>query len=123
MESTVISEDNQIWSDFEEDVKGTYPKQNQKTHGFDFIPKHGVVPNVSAAHAKVLGSAQIKKTVGKTGKTLPIVCDHMVDFKIFLKVCLGWHAFCHYLYLLELHQCQNMWILDVATPRMIDMFD
>jgi hypothetical protein len=41
MESTFVLEDSQIWSDFQEYNSGTYPKQNQSTHGFDFIPKPG----------------------------------------------------------------------------------
>jgi hypothetical protein len=52
MVSTFVFEDNKIWSDFLEYKKGTYPKQNQRTHGFDFIPKHGLAPNVSTADAK-----------------------------------------------------------------------
>jgi hypothetical protein len=52
MVSTFVFEENKIWSDVLEYKKGTYPKQNQRTHGFDFIPKHGLAPNVSTADAK-----------------------------------------------------------------------
>jgi hypothetical protein len=73
--------------------KGTYPKQNQKMHGFDFMPKHGLVPNVSTTDAYAIGGAEQKKTVGKTGKTSAILCDQVVAFKMSVDVCLGWHAF------------------------------
>jgi hypothetical protein len=52
MVSTFVFEDNKICSDFLEYKKGTYPKQNQRTHGFDFIPKHGLAPNISTADPK-----------------------------------------------------------------------
>jgi hypothetical protein len=123
MVSPFVFEDNKIWSDFLEYKKGTYPKQNQRTHRFDFIPKHGLAPNESTADAKGIGSANQKQIVGKTGKTSAILCDCVVDFKIFLEVCLGWHAFCHYSYLLEPSQRQNMAIINVATRQMIEMFD
>jgi hypothetical protein len=115
MVSTFVFEDNKIWSDFLEYKKGTYPKQNQRTHGFDFIPKHSLAPNISTADAKEIGGAKQKQIVGKTGKTSAILCDRVVDFKIFLEVCLGWHAFCHYSYLLEPSQRQKMALIDVAT--------
>jgi hypothetical protein len=101
MVSTFVFEDNKIWSDFLEYKKGIYPKQNQRTHGFDFIPKHSLAPNVSTDDAKEIGGAKQKQIVGKTGKTSAILCDCVVDFKMFLEECLGWHAFCHYSYLLE----------------------
>jgi hypothetical protein len=113
--STFVFEDNKIWSGFLEYKKGTYPKQNQRTCGFDFIPKHGLAPKVSTADAKEIGGAKQKKIVGKTGKTSAILCDRVVDFKMFLEVCLGWHAFCHYLYLLEPSQRQNMAVINVVT--------
>jgi hypothetical protein len=71
MVSTFVFEDNKIWSDFLEYKKGTYPKQKQRTHGFDFIPKHGLAPNVSTADAKEIGGAKQKKIVGKPGKRPP----------------------------------------------------
>ena len=123
MDGIFVLEDKQFWIDFLEYKKGTYRKQNQKTHGIDFIPKHGYVPNVTTADSKDIGGGKQKKTVGKNGKTSAILCDRVVDFKMFLEVCLGWHAFCHYSYLLEPHQRQNMAVLDVATRRMIEMFD
>jgi hypothetical protein len=101
MVSTLVFKDNTIWSNFLEYKKGTYPKQNQRTHGFDFIPKHGLAPNVCTVDAKEIGGAKQKKIVGKTGKTSAILCDRVVDFKMFFEVCLGWHAFCHYSYLLD----------------------
>jgi hypothetical protein len=103
--------------------KGTYPKQNQRTHGFDFIPKQGLAPNVSTDDTKEIGGAKQKQIVGKTGKTSAILCDRVVAFKMFLEVCLGWHAFCHYSYLLEPSQRQNMAVINVATRGMIEMFD
>jgi hypothetical protein len=98
-------------------------KQNQRTHGFDFIPKHELAPNVSTADAKEIDSAKQKKIVGKTGKTSAILFDRVVDFKMFLEVCLGWHAFCHYSYLLEPSQRQIMAVINVATKPMIEIFD
>jgi hypothetical protein len=92
MVSTFVFEDNKIWSDFLEYKKGTYPKQNQRTHRFDFIPKHGLAPNVSTADAKEIGGAKQKQIVRKTSA---ILCDCVVDFKMFLEVCLGWHATIH----------------------------
>jgi hypothetical protein len=103
--------------------KGTYPKQNQRAHGFDFIPKHGLAPNISTADAKEIGGAKQKQIVGETGKTSAILWDCVVAFKMFLEVCLGWHAFCHYSSLLEPSQRQNMAVIDVATRQMIEMFD
>jgi hypothetical protein len=123
MVSTLVFKDNTIWSNFLEYKKGTYPKQNQRTHGFDFIPKHGLAPNVCTVDAKEIGGAKQKKIVGKTGKTSAILCDRVVDFKMFFEVCLGWHAFCHYSYLLGPSQRQNMAVINVATRRMIEMFD
>jgi hypothetical protein len=114
MVSTFVFEDNTIWSDFLEYKKGTYPKQNQRTRGFDFIPEHGLAPNVSTADAKEIGGAKQKQIGGKTGKTSAILCDRVVDFKMFLEVCLGRHAFCHYSYLLEPSQRQNMAVIDVV---------
>jgi hypothetical protein len=117
MVSTFVLEANQIWSDFLEYKKGTYRKQNQKTHGFDVIPKHGCVPNVSTADANAIGGAKEKKIVGKNGETSATLCD-VVVFKMFLEICLGWHPFCHYSYLLEPSQRQNMAVLDCChTPH------
>jgi hypothetical protein len=42
---------------------------------------------------------------------------------MFLVVCLGWHAFCHYSYLLEPSQRQIMAVINVATRQMIEIFD
>ena len=123
MASTFALEEEQVWLDFMDYKKGDYPKQNQVTQGFVFIPKHGIVPKVSAAEAKLLSTGKSRKVVGKSGKTAAILCDEVKDFKMFLEVCLGWHAFCHYSYLLEPAQRQNMRVLDVATRRMIEMFD
>jgi hypothetical protein len=61
MVSTFVFEDNKIWSDFLEYKKGTYPKQNQRTHGFDFIPKHGLAPNVSTADTKESGGGIVSR--------------------------------------------------------------
>jgi hypothetical protein len=55
MVSTFVFQDNKIWSGFLEYKKGTYPKQNQRTHGFDFIPKHGLAPNVSTEETTEIG--------------------------------------------------------------------
>ena len=52
MNSTFVMEGAQPWSDFEDYNNGIYPKQNQQTHGYNFIPKHGMVPNLSATDAK-----------------------------------------------------------------------
>ena len=82
-----------------------------------------MVPNLSAANAKELSSGQQQKVAGKSGKTSAILCYEVSDFKMFLEVCLGWHVYYHYSYLLEHDQRQNMRILDIATRRMIEMFD
>jgi hypothetical protein len=122
-ESKFVLKEDQIWFDFQEYLKGDYRKQNLETQGIVFIPKHGIVPKLSAAHAKELSSAEKKQISGKTGKSAAILCHKVKDFKMFLEVCLGWRAFCHYSYLLEPDQRQNMNILNAATRRMIEMFD
>ena len=88
-ESKFVLKEDQIWFDYQEYLKGDYRKQNLETQGIVFIPKHGIVPKLSAAHAKELSSAEKKQLSGKTGKSAAILCHKVKDFKMFLEVCLG----------------------------------